>query len=98
MIVDTSEWWLGHQVLIAPEWIADVSWDERTVAVCLTRDAVKRSPPYHSPIRLDRDEEMRLHSHYRLPGYWASEVALENPEFRTVARPSFTTTHDGNTR
>ena len=98
IIANTSEWWLGHQVLIAPEWIARVSWDDRTVAVNLTRDAVKSSPPYHAPTQLDRDEEIKLHSHYRMPGYWASEVKLENPEFRIVAGPSFTTTHNGNTR
>jgi hypothetical protein len=28
MIVNTSNWWLGHQVLVAPEWIDDVSWPE----------------------------------------------------------------------
>ncbi|MGO9935562.1 MAG: PRC-barrel domain-containing protein [Steroidobacteraceae bacterium] len=98
IIANTSDWWLGHQVLIASQWITDVSWDDRTVAVRLTRDAVKHSPPYHARTQLDRDEEIRLHDHYRLPGYWASEVKLENPEFRLVAAPSATTTHDGNMR
>jgi hypothetical protein len=26
LIVQTSAWWLGHQVLIAPQWIRDMSW------------------------------------------------------------------------
>ena len=98
IIADTSDWWIGHQVLIAPQWIKDVNWDDRTVVVSLTRDAVKNSPPYHARTQLDRDEEIRLHSHYRLPGYWASEVKLQNPEFRVVAGPSSATTHDGGTR
>ena len=95
IIANTSDWWIGHEVLIAPQWIVDVSWDERAVAVSLTRDAVKNSPPYHACTQFDRD---KLHSHYRLPGYWASEVKLENPEFRMVAGPSSATTHDGTTR
>jgi len=33
---DTRNWWLGHQVLIAPEWIQGVSWDKHTVSVRLT--------------------------------------------------------------
>ena len=24
MVVDTSNWWLGHKVLIAPAWIKDL--------------------------------------------------------------------------
>jgi hypothetical protein len=95
MIADTSEWWMGHQVLIAHQWISDVSWDDRTVAVSLTKDAVKQSPPYHARSQLDREEEIRLHRHYRLPGYWASEVKLENPEFRVVGgRPFDVVTKD----
>lgn len=48
VIVDTRNWWHGHQVLIAPEWIADVSWPDRTVSVDLTRRAVKAAPGYDS--------------------------------------------------
>ena len=98
LVANTSDWWLGHQVLIAPQWIADVSWDDRTVAVRLTRDAVKTSPPYRARAQLNRDEEIRLHSHYRLPGYWASEVKLQNPQFHVVAAQSSATMHDGKMR
>jgi hypothetical protein len=98
IIASTSDWWLGHQVLIAAQWIADVSWDDRTVTVSLTKDAVKNSPPYHARNQLDRDEEIRLHRHYRRPGYWASEVKLENPEFAMVSGKSSAATHDGAAR
>ena len=82
LIVDTRNWWLGHQVLIAPEWIEGVSWDDHTVSVKLTRDAVRNAPPYHAKAQFDRDAETRLHDHYGLPGYWANKVKLQNPEFR----------------
>jgi hypothetical protein len=82
LIVDTRNWWLGHQVLIAPEWIEGVSWDDHTVSVKLTRDAVRNAPPYHAKTQFDRDAETRLHDHYGLPGYWANKVKLQNPEFR----------------
>ena len=28
-VVDTSNWWFGKRVLVAPEWIADISWPDR---------------------------------------------------------------------
>ncbi|MGB7756175.1 MAG: PRC-barrel domain-containing protein [Salinisphaera sp.] len=46
IIVDIGSWWHGHQVLIAPEWIDDVSWLDRTVSVDLTRSAVETAPIY----------------------------------------------------
>jgi sporulation protein YlmC with PRC-barrel domain len=76
LIVDTSNWWLGHQVLIAPKWIQHVSWSEHTVSVNLNRESVKDAPPYHSVATLDRGEEISLHKHYKRAGYWADEVRL----------------------
>lgn len=82
LIVDTRNWWLGHQVLIAPEWIQGVSWDKHTVSVRLTRDAVRNAPPYRAKTQFDRDAEMKLHDHYGLQGYWAGNVKRQIPEFR----------------
>jgi len=31
LIVDTSNWWVGHEMLVAPQWIEGVSWAEDTV-------------------------------------------------------------------
>jgi hypothetical protein len=73
MIVNTSNWWLGHQVLIAPQWIKSVSWSEATVSVDLTRQAVKDAPPYDSTAQLDRTQEMGIHEHHGRPGYWKDE-------------------------
>jgi hypothetical protein len=84
LIVDTSNWWLGHKVLIAPQWIQAVSWSERTVALTPTREAIKASPPYDSAGTLHRHEEASLYDHYQRAGYWADHVALQNPEFPAV--------------
>jgi PRC-barrel domain len=74
MVVDTSNWWLGHKVLIAPQWIKNVSWPEATVSVDLTRQAVKDAPPYDPAVQLDRRQETGIYQHYGRPGYWAAEV------------------------
>lgn len=71
IIVETSHWWSGHLVLIAPEWIRHVSWSENTVAVNLRRQAVKSAPAYDSSAKLDRMLEMNIYKHYGRNGYWA---------------------------
>lgn len=74
IIVNTSNWWLGHQVLIAPQWINDVSWPEERVSVDLSRQAVRDAPPYDSSVPLDRDQELRIFKHYGRASYWMSET------------------------
>ena len=46
LVVNTSDWWLGHHVLIAPASISDISWVEATVSVDLSRDAIRHAPAY----------------------------------------------------
>jgi hypothetical protein len=73
MIVNTSNWWLGHQVLIAPAWVSDVSWTESTVSLTLTRQQIKEAPPYDPAATFAREQESSLHSHYGRHGYWIGE-------------------------
>jgi hypothetical protein len=74
IVVNTSNWWMGHQVLIAPDWIADVDWAESTVSVDLTREAVKNSPAYDAKAPLSRDQEASIHAHYGRAAYWPREA------------------------
>jgi len=64
MIVNTSNWWLGHEVIIAPEWIDDVYWAESKIEVNLTRDAVKQSPAYDPSVPLNPEQDTGIHKHY----------------------------------
>jgi hypothetical protein len=43
MVVDTKNWWPGKKVLVSPEWITHVNWDEQTVYVNLLQDTIKNS-------------------------------------------------------
>ena len=76
MIVNTSNWWLGHKVLIAPQWITDVSWAQASVSVDLTRLAVKDSPVYDPSAELDREREIALYDYYGRDNYWSNRRAL----------------------
>ena len=77
MVVDTSNWWLGHNVLIAPPWIKDLNWVDGTVSVDLTRQAVKDAPAYDEAAQLNRAQELSLHEYYGKPGYWTNEMKRE---------------------
>ena len=71
LIVDTGNWWLGHKVLIAPQWIEYVSWYDGKFSVKLTRQVVKDAPEYDPLAILTRMQEVRLHEHYGRGGYWS---------------------------
>ncbi len=70
LVVNTSNWWGGHLVLIAASWIDSVSWVESTISIDLTRDAVKDAPPYEESMQLNRQQEQAIHDHYRRQAYW----------------------------
>jgi uncharacterized protein YrrD len=74
LIVNTSNWWVGHQVLIAPRWIEEMSWSDAKVSVGMTRHAVTKAPPYDSVTQLDRQQETAIYEHYGHPGYWTSQA------------------------
>lgn len=75
LIVDTSNWWMGHQVLIAPLWIDGMDDESAKVDVDLTRDAIRNSHPYDPDRPLTRTDEIHLHEHYGREGYWATSDA-----------------------
>jgi uncharacterized protein YrrD len=60
LIVNTSNWWLGHKVLIAPQWITGVHWDDESVTVDMTREAIKLALPFDSTEELNRRIEADL--------------------------------------
>jgi hypothetical protein len=64
LVIDTRNWWPGKKVILSPQWIIGVSWEESEVAVDLSRDFIKRSPEYDPGRALDTDYVDRLHDHY----------------------------------
>ena len=80
LVVNTSNWWGSHRVLVSPGWITDVSWPESSVSVDLTRQAVKGSPRYEPAAVVDRQVEEALYGHYDRPGYWITTPSRRPPE------------------
>lgn len=81
VVVNTSAWWFGRKVLVAPEWIDDIQWAERKVAVSLSRKALKEAPAYDRAEHVDRQWEAAYYSHLGAPGYWVE------PEDARTHRP-----------
>ncbi|MFA6243716.1 MAG: PRC-barrel domain-containing protein [Candidatus Hydrogenedentales bacterium] len=77
LIVDTRNWWPGKQVLVSPQWIERVSWNEQKVFVNLNRETIKQAPEFTEETVLNRDYENGLHGHYSRAGYWLDEVAAK---------------------
>ena len=84
LVANTGHWWRGHEVLLAPRWIEAARWEDDTLNVQLNRAMVRAAPAYSTMRPLRRDHEIALHRHYARNGYWAAEVALENPEFQRL--------------
>jgi sporulation protein YlmC with PRC-barrel domain len=70
LIVDPRSWWPGNHVLISTEWISAVHWNDSTVEVNVSKDAVRNAPVYDSAGSIDRDYESSYHRYYNRPGYW----------------------------
>jgi hypothetical protein len=70
MVVDTTNWWPGQKVLVAPAWIDRVDWTSSQVHVALTCSQIKTSPAYDPTRPIERAYETRLYGHYTRPRYW----------------------------
>jgi hypothetical protein len=46
MIVDTGNWMPGKKVLVSPEWIDQVNWEEAKVYVRLSQKGIRNAPEY----------------------------------------------------
>lgn len=73
LVVDTSNWWFGKHVLVAPSWIDTIEWADRSVSVDLTRQSLKEAPAYDRAEHVDRQWEAAYYGHLQEPGYWIDE-------------------------
>jgi sporulation protein YlmC with PRC-barrel domain len=65
LVIETSAWLPGRKVIIAPSWIEEIAWDEKTVRIDLTRETIRNSPEYDPETPLDLEYEEKLYSHYQ---------------------------------
>ncbi len=64
LVVNTSNWWVGHQVILPLDAIIGMSWTDSIMTVSLTRHSIRNSPHYAGTTLLDRAAEEAMHHHY----------------------------------
>lgn len=77
LVVDTSSYWIGHEVLVSPDWVKRIDWDESKITVDLLQQTVKDSPRFESSEALNRAQEASIHKHYKRPTYWEKEQRVD---------------------
>lgn len=73
-VIDTGNWWPGKRVLLAPAWMRSISWEDRAVYVDLHKEQIKNGPEYDLSRMPNREDEERLHQHYKRRAYWEELV------------------------
>jgi len=88
LVIDTSNWWFGKKVLVAPQWTNRISWAERNVYVDMSRKAIKNSPEWTATEAVNREYEARLYDYYGRPVYWESgDRSVLVPPQQPVSHP-----------
>jgi len=91
LVVETSNWWAGNQVLLAPHWIEAMTDPDAALSVNLTRKEVADAPKYDPSIALSRAYEIELHHHHDRTGYWMDQSAPSrhnDPDTRIPSQPA----------
>lgn len=70
LVVDTKNWWPGKKVLLPPQWVDEVNWDDVKVRVELERELIRRGPTYNPQEPIDRDLEEKIYGYYGRRRYW----------------------------
>lgn len=73
LLIDTRNILPGKDVLIAPEWIRNISWNKEKIYVNKTKEEIKNAPEYKeekSDYLVDREYEEDLYNHYNEIKYW----------------------------
>ncbi len=64
LVIDTKNFLPGKKVLVSPYWTDPATWTDGKIAIDLSCEAIKGSPPYDPQRPVDGDYANRLHDHY----------------------------------
>ena len=62
-IANTGNWWFGHQVLITPQAIRDISWGSTKIYVDMTQQQIKGAPLFDYSLTNDNRYELGVYLH-----------------------------------
>jgi uncharacterized protein YrrD len=64
LVVNTSNWWRGKEVLISPRSTESIRWTEHLIYIAVDRDRVRSSPEYDPSHPIDPAFDTEMASHY----------------------------------
>ncbi len=67
LVVDTGTWLDSRKVLLSTQWIKNVNWENATVIVDITTEAVKNSPEFDASQPVNEVYERILYDYYGKP-------------------------------
>ena len=70
LVVVTRNWFPGKRVLLSPDWIEEISVENREILVSIARSTIETAPDYDSTVPISRAFEQKLHDHYGHRSYW----------------------------
>jgi uncharacterized protein YrrD len=62
-VIATRNWWPGKKVLIAPQWVQEIYWDEAKVVVSRSRSQIQAAPEFTDILELTPEYETALAEH-----------------------------------
>src|SRR5512139_2416912 len=74
LVVETGGWLVQKRVLIAPQAIAFVDAQSKSVATELTKEQVENSPTPDEHAPVSRQFEMAYHDYYNYSPYWVGPM------------------------
>jgi uncharacterized protein YrrD len=79
VVVDTGRWLPGRRVLLSPQAVTGVDWDDGNLEVNLTRDAIEQSPSIEQDRPVSRQHQIKLAAYYGWMPYWAVSAGPGQP-------------------
>ncbi|MBD3167910.1 MAG: hypothetical protein GF307_00410 [candidate division Zixibacteria bacterium] len=81
ILIDTEDWLADRKVLISPDSITNLNWDQEEIVINYQRAEVEQSPMIRLDEPVTRDKEKMVRDYYNLPPYWGNEKFDEKMSF-----------------
>ncbi len=71
LVIETTEALGGKKIVLSPEWVSDISWDEGQIKFdSLSHAVIKAVPKFDDSGLISSDYEEQVFSHYEQFAYW----------------------------
>lgn len=71
-VIDTTNFLPGKKVLISPEWVDSINWEQDEFNVNILKAAIKSAPSYEDGRAPTREDELAIHNYFGRPPYWSA--------------------------